>query len=218
MYHTNPKLHPKLPFSWNLYRVGLVVSYLGYLGWIDFEFHCLPSTLAGGYTGWFVELDGDRSQPNPGTWPTGPPCRKVVQCNYLLMLPRARIYKARYVKLEYWHRWIEFRSWVHKSPLRVDQDPTTDNAASSKFGVICKMSSSISLLCPNESNCTWPLEPRNWVWKKGLRQSRYTEKFRFLDKRVRKISRFFGAPPRVFPLSVCARPRTVLSTNTSTLV
>ena len=45
-----------------------------------------------------------------------------------------------------------------------------------------------------------------------------TKKCRFLDKRVREISRFFVVPPRVFPLSVRARPRTVLSTNTSSLV
>ena len=31
-----------------------------------------------------------------------------------------------------------------------------------------------------------------------------TEKCRFMDKRVREISRFFVAPPRVFPLSVLA--------------
>ena len=30
----------------------------------------------------------------------------------------------------------------------------------------------------------------------------YAEKFRFMDKRVREISRFFVAPPRVFHLSV----------------
>ena len=35
----------------------------------------------------------------------------------------------------------------------------------------------------------------------------YTEKFRFMDKRLREISRFFVAPPRVFPLSVRARSR-----------
>ena len=35
----------------------------------------------------------------------------------------------------------------------------------------------------------------------------YAEKFRFMDKRVREISRFFVAPPHVFPLSVCARTR-----------
>ena len=47
-----------------------------------------------------------------------------------------------------------------------------------------------------------------------------TEKCRFMDKRVREISLFFVAPPRVFPLSVCAHasPRTVLSTNTSSSV
>ena len=28
-----------------------------------------------------------------------------------------------------------------------------------------------------------------------------------MDKRLREISRFFVAPPRVFPLSVCARAR-----------
>ena len=39
-----------------------------------------------------------------------------------------------------------------------------------------------------------------------------------MDKRVREISPFLVAPPRVFPLSVRARPRTVLSTNTSSLV
>ena len=39
-----------------------------------------------------------------------------------------------------------------------------------------------------------------------------------MEKRVREISRFFVAPPRVFPLSVRARPRTSLSTNASTLV
>ena len=33
----------------------------------------------------------------------------------------------------------------------------------------------------------------------------YTEKCRFMDKRLREISRFFVAPPRVFPLSICAR-------------
>ena len=32
-----------------------------------------------------------------------------------------------------------------------------------------------------------------------------TEKCRFMDKRVREVSRFFVAPPRVFPLSVCER-------------
>ena len=35
----------------------------------------------------------------------------------------------------------------------------------------------------------------------------YTEKCRFMDKRLCEISRFFVAPPRVFPLSVCARAR-----------
>ena len=45
-----------------------------------------------------------------------------------------------------------------------------------------------------------------------------TKKCRFMDKRVREISRFFVVQPRVFPLSVRARPRTVLSTNTSSLV
>ena len=46
--------------------------------------------------------------------------------------------------------------------------------------------------------------------------NQYTEKCRFIDKRVREISRFFVAQPRVFPLSVCAcaSQRTVLSTNT----
>ena len=61
---------------------------------------------------------------------------------------------------------VESRPWVHKSPLPVDQEPTTDGAASSKFGafsVVWKMSSSTSVLCPNESNCTWPLAPRNFV-------------------------------------------------------
>ena len=41
-----------------------------------------------------------------------------------------------------------------------------------------------------------------------------TEKCRFMDKRVREILRFFVAPPRVFPLSVFACLRTILSTNT----
>ena len=45
-----------------------------------------------------------------------------------------------------------------------------------------------------------------------------TKKCRFMDKRVREISRFFVALPRVFPLSVRTHPRTVLSTNTSSLV
>ena len=45
-----------------------------------------------------------------------------------------------------------------------------------------------------------------------------TKKCRFMDKRVREISRFFAALPHIFPLSVRARPRTVLSTNTSSLV
>ena len=35
---------------------------------------------------------------------------------------------------------------------------------------------------------------------------------------MREISRFNVAPPRVFPLSVRTHPRTVLSTNTSSLV
>ena len=34
-----------------------------------------------------------------------------------------------------------------------------------------------------------------------------TEKCRFMDKRLREISRFFVAPPHVFPLSVRARFR-----------
>ena len=48
----------------------------------------------------------------------------------------------------------------------------------------------------------------------------YTKTCRFMDKRVLEILRFLIAPPRVhvFPLSVRAHPRTVLSTNTSTLV
>ena len=37
-----------------------------------------------------------------------------------------------------------------------------------------------------------------------------TKKCRFMDKRVREISCFFVAPPRVFPLSVRARPCTGL--------
>ena len=47
---------------------------------------------------------------------------------------------------------------------------------------------------------------------------RSTEKFTFMDKRLHEISRFFVAPPRVFPLSVRARRRTFLSTNSSTSV
>ena len=39
-----------------------------------------------------------------------------------------------------------------------------------------------------------------------------------MDKRVREISRFNVVLPRVFPLSVRAHPRIVLSTNTSSLV
>ena len=39
-----------------------------------------------------------------------------------------------------------------------------------------------------------------------------------MEKRVGEISRFFVAQPPVFPLSVRARPRTSLYTNTSTLV
>ena len=46
----------------------------------------------------------------------------------------------------------------------------------------------------------------------------YTKKCRFMAKRVREISRFNVAPPQVFPLSVRARPRTILSTNISSLV
>ena len=45
-----------------------------------------------------------------------------------------------------------------------------------------------------------------------------TEKCRFMDKRLSEIWCFFVAPPRVFPLSVSARPRTFLSTNSSTSV
>ena len=45
-----------------------------------------------------------------------------------------------------------------------------------------------------------------------------TEKCRFLDKRVREISRFFVAPPSVFPLSVWRVSWTLLSRNTSTSV
>ena len=47
---------------------------------------------------------------------------------------------------------------------------------------------------------------------------RNTKKCTFLDKKVREISRSFVAPPCVFSLSVRARPHTVLSTNTSSLV
>ena len=46
----------------------------------------------------------------------------------------------------------------------------------------------------------------------------HTQKCRFMEKRVGEISRFFVAQPPVFPLSVRARPRTSLYTNTSTLV
>ena len=52
--------------------------------------------------------------------------------------------------------------------------------------------------------------------QRGMRV--HTKKCRFMYKRVREISRVFFVPPRVFPLSVRARPRTVLSTNTSSLV
>ena len=67
------------------------------------------------------------------------------------------------------------------------------------------------IVSPRRSNlfvCLWLL----------LVCTRCTEKFRFMDKRLREISRFFVAPPRVFPLSVGVRPCTVLSTNTSSLV
>ena len=40
-------------------------------------------------------------------------------------------------------------------------------------------------------------------------------KCRFMDKRVREISRFFVAPPRMFSLSVWRVSRTLLSRNTS---
>ena len=39
-----------------------------------------------------------------------------------------------------------------------------------------------------------------------------------MEKRLRKISRFFVAPRREFAPAVCARPRTPFSINTSTLV
>ena len=39
-----------------------------------------------------------------------------------------------------------------------------------------------------------------------------------MDKKVREISRFFAAPPRVFPLSVWCVSRKLLSRNTSGLV
>ena len=59
----------------------------------------------------------------------------------------------------------------------------------------------------NTQLCTgWPI------------RSATTKKCKFMDKRVCEISRFFVAPLHVFPLSVCARPCTVLSTNTSSLV
>ena len=45
-----------------------------------------------------------------------------------------------------------------------------------------------------------------------------TEECIFMDKRVREISRFFVAPPRVFPLSVWRVSRKLLSRNTSGLV
>ena len=45
-----------------------------------------------------------------------------------------------------------------------------------------------------------------------------TQKCRFMDKRVCEISRFFVAPPRVFPLSVWCVSRTLLSRNISTIV
>ena len=41
----------------------------------------------------------------------------------------------------------------------------------------------------------------------------YTMKCRFMNKGVREISRFFVAPPRVFPLSVWRISRTSLSQN-----
>ena len=46
----------------------------------------------------------------------------------------------------------------------------------------------------------------------------YTQKCRFVDKKVHEISRFFVAPPCGFPLSVWCVSRTSLSTITSTLV
>ena len=46
----------------------------------------------------------------------------------------------------------------------------------------------------------------------------YTEKCRFMDKRVREISRFFVAPRREFAPAVWRVSRTLLSRNTSTSV
>ena len=76
------------------------------------------------------------------------------------------------------------------------------------------------MIPPSGGPCPRPLwQPWNRTYAEPCRWiSRCTKKCIFMEKRVREISRFFVAPPRVFPLSVRARPRTVLSTNTSTLV
>ena len=46
----------------------------------------------------------------------------------------------------------------------------------------------------------------------------YTEKCRFMEKRLREISRFFVALRRESAPAVCARPHTPFSINTSTSV
>ena len=86
----------------------------------------------------------------------------------------------------------------------------------------------IHIVCPIVPVIHWQNKPNHWgnqypqflevagpsgcVWRAN------TKKCRFMDERMREISRFFVAPPRVFPLSVRTRPRTVLSTNTYSLV
>ena len=70
--------------------------------------------------------------------------------------------------------YIRIHTLAHKRPLLVDHDPTITEAASSIFGGLpvlglsldWKMSNVMSLLCPEESNCTWPLAPRNFVCRR----------------------------------------------------
>ena len=96
--------------------------------------------------------------------------------------------------------------WLHLNlaEFRIHPIPDTWNALfRRKFNITEKSLVSFSVI--------WNSNLKNAFHVSGIG---YTEKCRFMDKREREISRFFGAPPRAFPLSVRARPRTVLSTNT----
>ena len=73
----------------------------------------------------------------------------------------------------------------------------------------------IHIVCPIVPVIHWRNKPNHWgnqypqflevAGPSGCVSRANIKKCRFMDKRVREMSHFFAAPPRVFPLSVRAR-------------